>query len=122
MLLHLGRRDEARHPELLEPGDLAVQGALRRPGLSGTLGWGVAEEDNRADELVGALPIGVDAALKLAPLVGRRDPLASCRHLPSPPLPRCPACPTRTPARDRSGGRAMIRACQGHEQYVYGKS
>jgi hypothetical protein len=44
----------------------------------------LAEEDHRPDEFIDPLPVGADAELELAPFVGRLDPLASCRHPPSP--------------------------------------
>src|SRR5688572_31823131 len=41
--------------ELVEAGNLAVDGARRGAGLGGAFGRGLAEEDDRADQLVGAL-------------------------------------------------------------------
>jgi hypothetical protein len=117
MLLHLRRWDETGHAELLETGDLAIQGALGCAGLGGTLCGRMAEEDHRPDELVAPLSVCPDAEFQLMPLMGRLDPLAWYRHI------RCriraPPSPDRSDAaRGRLSGRAIIRACQGHEQYV----
>ena len=75
MALHFRRAEEAGHPLALEARRLAVEGALRRAGLAGTLGRGMAEEDDGTDEFIGALLGEADEQVELLPVVGRLDAL-----------------------------------------------
>jgi hypothetical protein len=109
------------YAQALEAGHRPVERPLGRPGLGGAPGWGVAEEDHRPDQLVGPLPGGVDTELQLAPLVGRRDPLAPCRHTRC-RLPALPRPHHADAARGHPSGRAILRDGQGHEQYVHRRS
>ena len=87
VLVDLRRRDEARHPELLEARHLAIDGARGRAGLGGPLGRRLPEEDDRADQFVGPLPRRPRQGLDLVPVVGRLDPWP-WQHPPHPlPLP-----------------------------------
>ena len=86
MALHLRRAEEARHPLALEARRLPVEGALRRAGQTGALGRGVPEEDDGADELVGALLGEADEQVELLPIVGRRRLRCRCPIVVHPPL------------------------------------
>lgn len=65
----------------------------------------MAEEDHGPDQLIDPLPVGPDPEFQLVPLVGRLDPLASCRHpphhtvaaLPHPCHPNASARPSERP-------------------------
>jgi hypothetical protein len=62
------------HPELVKAGDLAVKRALRGTGLGSAFGGRLADEDDRADQFVGALPQHSRLEFDLAPVRGRRNP------------------------------------------------
>jgi len=70
--LYFGRRGEAGHPPLVEGVGLAVEGALRHAGLAGADAGGLPEEDDGADELVGALLGRLGEQLELLPVIRRR--------------------------------------------------
>jgi hypothetical protein len=55
VLLDLRWRHEAGHAELVEASHVAMEGAFRGAGLGGALSGRLAEEDDRADQLVGPL-------------------------------------------------------------------
>ena len=77
VLLSPGRGEQARHPFLLEPVDLAVQGALGSASLSRPLGRRLPEKNNRTAQLVEELLRESDQQIALLPVVCRRYSLAS---------------------------------------------
>lgn len=73
VLLDLGRGDETASAELVEARHLAVEGALGGAGLGRALGGRLAEEDDRANQLVAARPRRPRQEFNLAPILGRRN-------------------------------------------------
>jgi hypothetical protein len=79
------RLEEAAHPGGVEAGDLAAQGPLGDARLVGAGRRRLAEEDDRAQQLVGGLFGGGDEEAQLLPVVGRLAAWArGCRHRSSP--------------------------------------
>jgi hypothetical protein len=71
VLLDFGRWHEAGHAELIEAGDLPIEGTLGSTGLGGAFGRRLVEKDDRADQLVGALARRPRQEFDLAPVLGR---------------------------------------------------
>lgn len=80
MLLHLRGAEEARHPFGGEARGATIERPFRRPRLPGTFGGCVIEQDDWANEFVGALLGELDAQLQLLPVIGRLDPLPLAHH------------------------------------------
>jgi len=75
MPFHLRRPEQTGHPFAIEAGRLPVEGALRCAGEASAFGRRIAEEDDGADQFVGALLGGADEQVELLPVVGRIDAL-----------------------------------------------
>lgn len=65
----LGDREEARHPFGVEAIRFAVERALGDAGSRGTLGGGLTEEDDRAQQFVSRLLGEADEEAQLVPVI-----------------------------------------------------
>src|SRR5205814_9958815 len=74
------RRKQAGHPILREPRRLPRERARRGAGLLRTLRRGMAEEDNRTNQLIGELLGELGEQLELLPVVGRFEARAQTRR------------------------------------------